>query len=158
MSKVYLGFWDTAGQDDYDRLRPLSYPGTDVFLLCFSLIGHPSLETISGKWFPEVRSHCPDVPLILVGNMKDLKDDGDHREPIVSHEEGKAMVKEIGAAAYVECSAKTKEGVRELLELAVRVGSERARKIANKMKNVAQLRGNVSTAGDSNEKLRITHR
>lgn len=129
---VDVAFWDTAGQSDYDRLRPLSYPGTDVFLFCFSFGSHESLETISEKWLPEVRSHCPDVPLVLVGNKKDLKDDVDHRRPIVSHEEGEAKAKEIGAAAYVACSALTKEGVRELLELAVRVYLKRKRKMSKR--------------------------
>jgi Ras-related C3 botulinum toxin substrate 1 len=35
--QVNLGLWDTAGQEDYDKLRPLSYPQTDVFLICFAV-------------------------------------------------------------------------------------------------------------------------
>jgi len=46
---ISLGLWDTAGQEDYDRLRPLSYPQTDVFLICFSLTSPPSFENVRTK-------------------------------------------------------------------------------------------------------------
>jgi Ras-related C3 botulinum toxin substrate 1 len=46
---ISLGLWDTAGQEDYDRLRPLSYPQTDVFVICFSLVSPPSYENVRSK-------------------------------------------------------------------------------------------------------------
>lgn len=46
---INLGLWDTAGQEDYDRLRPLSYPQTDIFLICFSLVSPPSFENVKTK-------------------------------------------------------------------------------------------------------------
>ncbi len=64
---VSLGLWDTAGQAEYDRLRPLSYPGTDVFLVCFSIASPSSYESITAKWIPEIKEHCPTVPFLLVG-------------------------------------------------------------------------------------------
>ncbi|VDN20796.1 unnamed protein product [Cylicostephanus goldi] len=73
--QVELALWDTAGQEDYDRLRPLSYPDTDVILMCFSIDSPDSLENIPEKWTPEVRHFCPNVPIILVGNKKDLRND-----------------------------------------------------------------------------------
>ncbi|XP_010780648.1 transforming protein RhoA-like, partial [Notothenia coriiceps] len=75
--QVELALWDTAGQEDYDRLRPLSYPDTDVILMCFSVDSPDSLENIPEKWTPEVKHFCPNVPIILVGNKKDLRND-DH--------------------------------------------------------------------------------
>ncbi|CAG8750306.1 16893_t:CDS:2, partial [Acaulospora colombiana] len=70
-----LGLFDTAGQEDYDRLRPLSYPQTDVFLVCFSVTSPASFENVKEKWFPEVHHHCPGVPCLIVGTQIDLRDD-----------------------------------------------------------------------------------
>ncbi|ANM66047.1 Small GTPase Rho [Arabidopsis suecica] len=64
---INLGLWDTAGQEDYNRLRPLSYRGADVFLLAFSLVSKASYENVSKKWVPELRHYAPGVPIILVG-------------------------------------------------------------------------------------------
>lgn len=125
--QVELALWDTAGQEDYDRLRPLSYPDTDVILMCFSIDSPDSLENIPEKWTPEVKHFCPNVPIILVGNKKDLRNDPNtikelskmKQEP-VKPEEGRAMAEKINAFAYLECSAKSKEGVREVFETATR--------------------------------------
>ncbi|KAK8742380.1 hypothetical protein OTU49_001835, partial [Cherax quadricarinatus] len=125
--QVELALWDTAGQEDYDRLRPLSYPDTDVILMCFSIDSPDSLENIPEKWTPEVKHFCPNVPIILVGNKKDLRNDATtikelqkmKQEP-VKPEEGRNMAEKINAFAYLECSAKTKEGVREVFETATK--------------------------------------
>merc|ERR1711976_701053 len=73
--QVELALWDTAGQEDYDRLRPLSYPDTNVILMCFSIDSPDSLENIPEKWVPEVKHFCPNIPIVLVGNKKDLRND-----------------------------------------------------------------------------------
>merc|ERR1712209_22777 len=125
--QVELALWDTAGQEDYDRLRPLSYPDTDVILMCFSIDSPDSLENIPEKWTPEVKHFCPNVPIILVGNKKDLRNDSNtikelakmKQEP-VRPEEGRTIAEKINAFAYLECSAKSKEGVREVFETATR--------------------------------------
>merc|ERR1719273_2158735 len=59
--KVELEMWDTAGQEDYDRLRPLSYPDTHVILLCFAIDSPDSLENIPDRWTPELKHFCPKV-------------------------------------------------------------------------------------------------
>lgn len=125
--QVELALWDTAGQEDYDRLRPLSYPDTDVILMCFSIDSPDSLENIPEKWTPEVRHFCPNVPIILVGNKKDLRSDENTKRELLKmnqaplkNDEGKRMAENISAVTYLECSAKTKEGVREVFEQATR--------------------------------------
>ena len=71
--QISLGLCDTAGQEDLDRLRPLSYPGTDVFIICFSTISTESFDNVKSKWHPELKHHCPDKPYILVGTKVDLR-------------------------------------------------------------------------------------
>jgi len=72
--KVALDLWDTAGQEDYDRLRPLSYGGADVVIICYSIDTPKSLINVIDKWVPEVRYFCKEVPVILVGNKMDLRE------------------------------------------------------------------------------------
>lgn len=95
--------------------------------MCFSIDSPDSLENIPEKWTPEVKHFCPNVPIILVGNKKDTRNDPNtqkelkksKQEPVKS-QEGQAMAEQIHAFAYLECSAKTKEGVREVFETATR--------------------------------------
>jgi len=125
---VNLGLWDTAGSEEYDTLRPLSYPGTDVFLICFSLFSPDSFENVTKKWYKEIMEHAPETPIILVGTKLDLrekpaaiqslKEAG--QEPI-STSKGEGLAKEIGAKKYLECSALTQDGLARVFEEAVKV-------------------------------------
>ncbi|XP_051899363.1 ras-related C3 botulinum toxin substrate 1-like isoform X2 [Pristis pectinata] len=124
---VNLGLWDTAGQEDYDRLRPLSYPQTDVFVICFSLVSPASFINVHPKWSSEVKHHCPNTPIILVGTKVDLRDDKETIEKLkernmapITREEGEQKAKEIGAVKYVESSACKQEGLKTIFEEAIR--------------------------------------
>ena len=118
---------DTAGQEDYDRLRPLSYPQTDVFLVCFSVASPSSLDNVLVKWVPEIRHHCADVPLVLVGTKGDLRDDREtilalqqSGQAVVRREQALKVAQKMRAVAYCECSALTQRGLKHVFEEAVR--------------------------------------
>jgi len=122
---VTLRLYDTAGQEEYDRLRPLSYPNTNIVLLCFSVTSRSTFESISSKWAPEVRHYLPRVPTILVGLKIDMRDDedapkGPDFDP-VSKEEGQDLAKKIGARLYMESSAKKEIGVADIFEEAMKI-------------------------------------
>ncbi|KAF8378317.1 hypothetical protein HHK36_029656 [Tetracentron sinense] len=111
---VNLGLWDTAGQEDYNRLRPLSYRGADVFVLAFSLVSRASYENVLKKWIPELQHFAPGVPVVLAGTKLDLREDkhylADHPGLVpVTTAQGEELRKLIGAAYYTECSSKTQQ-------------------------------------------------
>ncbi|KAL8943919.1 MAG: hypothetical protein Q9211_000803 [Gyalolechia sp. 1 TL-2023] len=151
---VELALWDTAGQEEYDRLRPLSYPETDLIFVCFAIDCPNSLENVMDKvcfrsrrasagtertsgadhlqWYPEVLHFCPTTPLILVGLKSDLRTNRVCIDLLktqgltpVTPEQGQRVARQMGAI-YVECSSKEMKGVEEVFELAVNtaVGQE----------------------------------
>jgi len=121
---ILLHLWDTAGQEDYDRLRPLSYPGADVVLLCFSTISQASYDAVREKWAPEVLHFIPNIPHLLIGTKIDLREDK-HPDPNsgkfepINREQGEALAAEIKAVKYMEVSSKTGKGVQEVYAEAV---------------------------------------
>jgi len=122
---VEFALWDTAGQEEYDRLRPLSYPETDVLFVCFAIDCPTSLENVIDKWYPEVTHFCPTAPLVLVGLKSDLRNNRNAIELLqtqgltpVTPAQADAVASRMGAR-YVECSSKTMQGVHEVFELAI---------------------------------------
>ncbi|VDM32614.1 unnamed protein product [Hydatigera taeniaeformis] len=123
---MVLALFDTAGQEDYDRLRPLSYPQTDIFLLCFSVVNPTSFANVKEKWFNEVKHHAPNTPYLLVGTQIDLRDDTAtldkltrNRQKPITYEQGEKLAKEIKAHKYVECSALTQCGLKNVFDEAI---------------------------------------
>jgi len=73
--KYVLMLFDTAGQEDYDRLRPLSYDQADVIIICYDVTCPSSIENVEIRWIPEIHHFCPNAPIILVGCKTDLRNE-----------------------------------------------------------------------------------
>ncbi|KAK7107634.1 ras-like GTP-binding protein RHO [Littorina saxatilis] len=143
--QVELVMFDTAGQEDYDRLRPFSYNDTDIAIVCFSIDSPDSLDNVMLNWVPEIRYFCGNIPILLVGNKKDLRDAHStqvlHTDPIeaaeiqmaekepasintIKYDEGLATATKIEAVGYYETSAKLGVGTDALFEAVIRAGME----------------------------------
>lgn len=127
-TQVCLTLWDTAGQEDYDRLRPLSYPKTDIFLLAFSVVSVTSFKNIKVKWYPEVKFYCPETPYVLIGTKSDLRGDHsssanliDYNLKIVQKDMAQKMLEKIEANGYAECSALNRQGLKDVFDLTINI-------------------------------------
>lgn len=126
---VELSLWDTAGQEEFDRLRSLSYDDTHAIMLCFSVDSPDSLENVETKWVGEIAENCPGVKLVLVALKCDLRrreeaDDDENpqpEKPMINYDEGLKVAERIRALRYLECSAMKNRGVNEAFTEAARV-------------------------------------
>lgn len=125
---INIQLWDTSGQEDYKKIRPLSYIGADVFILAFSLCDPTSLENIENIWLPEITEHCPGTPYILVGTNSSFRDEFSIHETEykskgwepVSTERSEQMKNKICAADYVECDPLKQFHLKEVFESAIK--------------------------------------
>uniref|UniRef100_G1NRE5 Rho-related GTP-binding protein RhoB n=2 Tax=Meleagris gallopavo TaxID=9103 RepID=G1NRE5_MELGA len=124
--EMKLFLFDVSGKDEasYRNLRSVFYEDTNIVLICFSVDRPDSQQNVLDFWVPEIKLFCPTVPIILVATKIELRDDEGIRKKLAAQGyepintiEGKALAARIGAYAYLECSAKTKEGVDTALEI-----------------------------------------
>lgn len=130
---IELSLWDTAGQEEFDRLRSLSYDDTHAIMLCFSVDSKDSLENVESKWVGEIAENCQGVQLVLVALKCDLREqggddeaeatDGAHTEKkdMITYNQGLEVARRINALRYLECSAMRNRGVNEAFTEAARV-------------------------------------
>ncbi|KAJ7720816.1 P-loop containing nucleoside triphosphate hydrolase protein [Mycena metata] len=130
---VFVGHAETVlvGENEYSfsHSRPTSYPKTDVFLICFSIGSRASFENVKQKWLPEIHHFCPEVPWILVGTQVDLRDEerdsaaAEHKKGkrgrLLTAAAGEKLARELKTVKYVECSAKTQQGVKQTFREAI---------------------------------------
>jgi Rho family protein len=108
---VELSLWDTAGQEEFDRLRSLSYDDTHAIMLCFSVDSPDSLENVESKWVGEITENCPGVRLVLVALKCDLREQqreeeeegapNDPKRPMIDYKAGLAVAEKIRALRYL---------------------------------------------------------
>ncbi|XP_059469399.1 ras-related protein ced-10-like [Neocloeon triangulifer] len=122
-----IGLFDTAGEEDYDKLRPLSYPRTDVFIVCFAVDSPDSFVNMKLKWIPELRHYCPRTPILLVGTKADLRNDietiarlRESNMEVVSNAEAQEAQKKMQLYHYSDCSALTRVGVKHVFDQAIK--------------------------------------
>ena len=132
--KIELNIWDTAGMEDYRQLRSLVYQQTDVFVLMFSVTSPTSFSNII-YWQNELKYSCPNVPVILVGNKIDIRNDlsvlkkmEQYKEVPISHRDGIVLAREINAVKYLECSSYTQQGVDIIFEEAIKAALKQTKR------------------------------
>lgn len=127
-NKIYnLALWDTAGQEEYDYLRPLSYENTDIFVVCFSVMSITSFNNIKLKWIPEIKKYKQNCKYVLVGTKIDMRTDYDQLKKLhnenskpLTYEQGYQLAKDINAELYIECSSLTQKNINLLFTEVVR--------------------------------------
>ncbi|KAI8952230.1 P-loop containing nucleoside triphosphate hydrolase protein [Xylaria longipes] len=122
-----IELWDTSGDVKLEQLGRLSYLAWDAVFLCFNVDSERSFNNARTQWITQIRRYTRAAPLILVGTKTDQRVGASlwtplypHLETRITATEGTMTATEIGAVRYVECSAKTGQGIKGVLEEGVR--------------------------------------
>lgn len=152
--KIDIILTDTPGRTDYLPLRQCAYNKTDLVIICFALDQPATLDHVKDYWIHEVRRNLTNkIPIVLVGNRVDKRDEiysnwcscnewtqkgfcwhifqinpTNLQRYIVTSQHGQSVAREIGAHAYMECSAKYRERTREIFEVSTDVALKKYRR------------------------------
>ncbi|XP_045467745.1 ras-like GTP-binding protein RhoL [Harmonia axyridis] len=107
---------DTAGQEEFDKLRKFAYKNVDVFILCYATNERNSFENVRTQWNPEIKHSCPHAKIVLAGTKAD-----DVQNSQVLESEGKKLAKIIKADGFIQNSAKSRYNIDETFAKAISV-------------------------------------
>ncbi|KAG2388688.1 hypothetical protein C9374_000127 [Naegleria lovaniensis] len=164
---------DTAGSEDYDKIRPLTYTGADIFILCFDLVNSSSFQNVTNIWLKELNTHAPNVPILLCGTKLDLRTTRNEKDSheslkyfihsqfskygIVTFDEGVELSKKItNCVGYAETSAKSGQGVKSCIKTAISCGCKyslsQMGKFLSKSSSTSPSSDSGSSSGKRNSK------
>ncbi|CAL1527545.1 unnamed protein product [Lymnaea stagnalis] len=123
---IQMQIIDTQQYEENPKFRHSLYSGTNIFVVCFSVIRPESLNHVEEVWLPEIRTYAPKTPFILVGAQADLRSaetilqmlSTTGQQPVTSAE-GAAVARRTGAACYIETSPEVEKNVRKLINGAI---------------------------------------
>ncbi|KFQ12738.1 Rho-related GTP-binding protein RhoN, partial [Leptosomus discolor] len=165
----------SAGSAYYDNVRPLAYPDSDAVLICFDISRPETLDSVLKKvsctfsllsplqWQGETQEFCPNAKIVLVGCKLDMRTDlntlrelSKQRLIPVTHEQGSALARQIGAVAYAECSSKVSENsVRDVFHVTTLASVNRVHKNLKRsnskrgLKRASQMPGRTDLLSDT---------
>uniref|UniRef100_A0A8C4KQI8 Rho family GTPase 2 n=1 Tax=Dromaius novaehollandiae TaxID=8790 RepID=A0A8C4KQI8_DRONO len=153
----------SAGSAYYDNVRPLAYPDSDAVLICFDISRPETLDSVLKKWQGETQEFCPNAKIVLVGCKLDMRTDlntlrelSKQRLIPVTHEQGSALARQIGAVAYAECSSKVSENsVRDVFHVTTLASVNRVHKNLKRsnskrgLKRASQMPGRTDLLNDT---------
>lgn len=119
--KVFLfHLWDTAGSEHFDLLRPLSYTGTNVFVICYAIVDRTSYINVKDKWVRDLKEKAGHIPFLIAATKADLRDVGEKKD-LITAKEGQDLAKDVGAKYFIECSSITQAGLKECFNQAITI-------------------------------------